>query len=164
MDRSHVVMLKYSSYFFGNSFDEVKLMTHTFKGGVHPNYMKAPQVPISVVTPPPEVVIPMVQHIGAPCKPLVAKGDYVKMGQKIGENPAPVSAPVHASVSGKVVAVEPRPHPLGDMIMSVVIENDYLLVISSDLCVEQSVDLFYIYRFEAAEDFCTDRHIMPPVS
>ena len=100
-------------------------MTHTFKGGVHPNYMKAPQVPISVVTPPPEVVIPLVQHIGAPCKPLVAKGDYVKMGQKIGENPAPVSAPVHASVSGKVVAVEPRPHPLGDMIMSVVIENDY---------------------------------------
>ena len=89
-------MLKYFSYFFGNSFDEVKLMTHTFKGGVHPNYMKAPQVPISVVTPPPEVVIPMVQHIGAPCKPLVAKGDYVKMGQKIGENPAPVSAPVHA--------------------------------------------------------------------
>ena len=100
-------------------------MTHTFKGGVHPNYMKAPQVPISVVTPPPEVVIPMVQHIGAPCKPLVAKGDHVKMGQKIGENPAPVSAPVHASVSGTVVAVEPRPHPLGDMIMSVVIENDY---------------------------------------
>ena len=67
----------------------------------------------------------MAQHIGAPDKPLVAVGDYVKMGQKIGENPAPVSAPVHASVSGKVVAVEPRPHPLGDMIMSVVIENDY---------------------------------------
>ena len=110
---------------FGKTFDEVKHMTHTFKGGVHPNYMKAPQVPISVVTPPPEVVIPLVQHIGAPCKPLVAKGDYVKMGQKIGENPAPVSAPVHASVSGKVVAVEPRPHPLGDMIMSIVIENDY---------------------------------------
>ena len=109
----------------GKSFDEVKHMTHTFKGGVHPNYMKAPQVPISVVTPPALVVIPMVQHIGAPCKPLVAKGDYVKMGQKIGENPAPVSAPVHASVSGTVVAVEPRPHPLGDMIMSVVIENDF---------------------------------------
>ena len=100
-------------------------MTHTFKGGVHPNYMKAPQVPISVVTPPAQVVIPMVQHIGAPCKPLVAKGDYVKLGQKIGENPAPVSAPVHASVSGTVVAVEPRPHPLGDMVMSVVIENDF---------------------------------------
>ncbi len=100
-------------------------MIHTFKGGVHPNYMKAPEIPVSVITPPQQVVIPMAQHIGAPNKPLVAKGDYVKMGQKIGENPAPVSAPVHASVSGKVLAVEPRPHPLGDMIMSVVIENDF---------------------------------------
>ena len=105
--------------------DEVKLMSHTFKGGVHPNYMKAPEIPISVITPPPQVIIPLTQHIGAPCKPVVQVGDYVKMGQKIGDNPAPVSAPVHASVSGKVVAVEPRPHPLGDMIMSVVIENDY---------------------------------------
>lgn len=100
-------------------------MSYTFKGGVHPDYKKAPQVPITVIAPPPQVIIPMAQHIGAPCKPLVKVGDYVKMGQKIGENPAPVSAPVHASVSGKVVAVEPRPHPLGDMIMSVVIENDY---------------------------------------
>ena len=100
-------------------------MIHSFKRGVHPKYMKAPEIPISVITPPPQVIIPMAQHIGAPDKPIVAVGDYVKMGQKIGENPAPVSAPVHASVSGKVVAVEPRPHPLGDMIMSVVIENDY---------------------------------------
>ncbi len=100
-------------------------MSHTFKGGVHPNYMKAPEVPVSVVAPPAQVIIPMAQHIGAPCKPLVSVGDHVLMGQKIGENPAPVSAPVHASVSGKVVAVEPRHHPLGDMIMSVVIENDY---------------------------------------
>ena len=100
-------------------------MSHTFKGGVHPNYMKAPEVPMTVIAPPPQVVIPMAQHIGAPCKPTVAVGDYVTMGQVVGENPAPVSAPVHASVSGKVVAVEPRPHPLGDMVMSVVIENDY---------------------------------------
>ena len=100
-------------------------MIHTFKRGVHPDYMKAPEIPISVVAPPPQVIIPMAQHIGAPDKPIVAVGDYVKMGQKVGENPAPVSAPVHASVSGKVVAIEPRHHPLGDMIMSVVIENDY---------------------------------------
>ena len=100
-------------------------MSHTFKGGVHPNYMKRPDIPATVIAPPPQVVIPMAQHIGAPCKPTVQKGDYVKMGQVVGENPAPVSAPVHASVSGKVVAVEPRPHPLGDMVMSVVIENDY---------------------------------------
>ena len=100
-------------------------MSQTFKGGVHPDSRKAPEIPVTVITPPAQVVIPMAQHIGAPCQPLVKKGDYVTMGQKIGENPAPVSAPVHASVSGKVVAVEPRPHPLGDMIMSIVIENDY---------------------------------------
>ena len=100
-------------------------MSYKFKGGVHPNYMKAPEIPVTVIAPPAQVVIPMIQHIGAHCKPLVQVGDYVKMYQKIGESPAPVSAPVHASVSGKVVAVEPRPHPLGDMIMSVVIENDF---------------------------------------
>ena len=108
-------------------------MLHTFKGGVHPKYMKAPDVPVTVIAPPPQVVIPMSQHIGAPCKPIVSVGDYVKMGQRIGENPAPVSAPIHASVSGKVVAVEPRPHPLGDMVMSVVIENDALDTPCTDL-------------------------------
>ncbi len=100
-------------------------MSQTFKGGVHPDYRKAPDVPVTVITPPVQLVIPMAQHIGAPCQPLVKKGDTVTMGQKIGENPAPVSAPVHSPVSGKVVAVEPRPHPLGDMVMSIVIENDF---------------------------------------
>lgn len=100
-------------------------MPYKFRGGVHPDYMKAPNEPVVVVTPPPQVVIPMAQHIGAPCQPIVAVGDYVTMGQKIGDNPAPVSAPVHSPVSGKVVAIEPRPHPLGDMIPAIVIENDY---------------------------------------
>ena len=100
-------------------------MSYQFKGGVHPNYMKSPEIPATVIAPPKQVIIPMAQHIGAPCKPLVQVGDYVKMYQKIGENPAPVSAPVHASVSGKVVAIEPRPHPLGDLIPAVVIENDF---------------------------------------
>ena len=100
-------------------------MSYKFKGGVHPNYMKSPEIPVTVIAPPKQVIIPMAQHIGAPCKPLVQVGDYVKMYQKIGENPAPVSAPVHESVSGKVVAIEPRPHPLGDMIPAVVIENDF---------------------------------------
>ncbi len=108
-------------------------MSHTFKGGVHPPYRKAPEVPITVIAPPAQVVIPMAQHIGAPCQPLVKKGDTVTMGQKIGENPAPVSAPVHSPVSGTVVAVEPRPHPLGDTIMSIVIENDYLDTPCTDL-------------------------------
>ena len=101
---------------------EVKLMSQTFIGGVHPDYMKAPQIPVTVIAPPPIVVIPMAQHIGAPAKPLVKKGDHVKMGQKIGENPAPVSAPVHASVSGKVVKIEKRLNNLGSMVDAVVID------------------------------------------
>ena len=101
-------------------------MAFKFKGGVHPDYRKHPEVPVTVIAPPKQVVIPMAQHIGAPCAPLVKKGDTVKMYQKIGDTQAPISAPVHASVSGTVVAVEPRPHPLGDLVMSVVIENDGL--------------------------------------
>ena len=91
-------------------------MAFKFKGGVHPDYRKSPETPVTVIAPPKQVVIPMAQHIGAPCMPLVKVGEHVNMYQKIGENPAPVSAPVHASVSGKVVAIEPRPHPLGDLI------------------------------------------------
>ena len=100
-------------------------MPYKFRGGVHPDYMKAPEEPVVVITPPPQVVVPMAQHIGAPCQPIVAVGDYVTMGQKIGDNPAPVSAPIHSPVSGKVIAIEPRLHPLGDMIPAIVIENDY---------------------------------------
>jgi electron transport complex protein RnfC len=103
-------------------------MPFKFKGGVHPDYMKAPHIPVTVITPPKEVVVPMQTHIGAPCQPLVAVGDQVTMGQKIGDNPtAPVCAPVHSPVSGKVIAIEGRPHPLRDSIlMAVVIENDGL--------------------------------------
>ena len=108
-------------------------MIHSFKGGVHPDYMKAPEIPVTVVTPPPQVIIPMLQHIGAPAQPCVKVGDYVKMGQKIGDNSVPLFAPIHSSVSGKVIAVEPRHHPLGDMVMSVVIENDYQDTLCDDL-------------------------------
>jgi len=66
----------------------------------------------------------MQQHIGAPCEPLVKKGDQVGVGQKIGDADAFVSAPVHSSVSGKVVAIEPYPHPLRRQVLSVVIEAD----------------------------------------
>lgn len=76
-------------------------MIRSFRGGVHPDYMKAPQIPVNVVAPPPQVIIPMIQHIGAPAKPIVKVGDYVTMGQKIGDNEVPMFAPVHASVSGR---------------------------------------------------------------
>ncbi len=102
-------------------------MAQAFFGGIHPNDMKAAtnKKPIEKLPPPAQVVIPMSLHIGAPCKPCVAKGDLVTVGQQVGEATAFVSAPIHASVSGKVVAVEPRIHFNGVPVMSVVIENDF---------------------------------------
>jgi electron transport complex protein RnfC len=73
---------------------------------------------------PEQVVIPMQQHIGAPCSPLVQVGDHVLLGQKIGDGEG-LCVPVHASVSGKVIAIEPRPHTSGRDVLAVVIENDY---------------------------------------
>lgn len=73
---------------------------------------------------PPIVVIPMHQHIGAPCEPVVGVGDKVKMGQLIGEAKQFVCAPVHSSVSGEVIAVEERPLLSGKRVLSVVIKND----------------------------------------
>ena len=86
-------------------------MAQSFFGGIHPNDKKAAtnKKPIEPLPPPAQVVIPMSLHIGAPCKPCVAVGDHVNVGQRIGEMTAYVSAPIHASISGKVVAVEPRP-------------------------------------------------------
>ena len=102
-------------------------MAQAFFGGVHPNDMKAAtnEKAIEKLAAPAEVVIPMSMHIGAPCKPIVAVGDKVTIGQKIGEPGGFVSAPIHASVSGTVKAVEPRPFSMGGTMMSVVIENDF---------------------------------------
>lgn len=102
-------------------------MAFSFFGGVHPKENKwyACDKETQVFPEPGIVVIPMAQHIGAPCKPLVAKGDLVTKGQKIGDNQG-LCVPVHASVSGKVKAVEMRPHTNGSTVLSVVIENDHL--------------------------------------
>ena len=102
-------------------------MAFSFFGGVHPadNKTYARDVAVQEFPEPDLVVIPMSQHIGAPCKPLVKKNDLVKKGQKIGDN-AGLCVPVHASVSGKVKAVEARAHSSGTTMMSVVIENDHL--------------------------------------
>lgn len=80
-----------------------------FKGGVHPPQRKHTEECVTVVLGiPSKVIIPMVQHLGAPCQPLVKKGDTVKVGQMIGNTEAFVSAPIHSSVSGTVTAVEDR--------------------------------------------------------
>ena len=99
-------------------------MARAFFGGVHPKGEKelsrdAAPVPIRPKT----VTIFLSQHIGAPCRPLVRVGDRVTLGQKLGDGEG-LCAPVHASVSGTVVAVEPRPHPGGTDMPAVVLEND----------------------------------------
>ena len=101
-------------------------MKRLFFGGIHPKYNKEMSTVVTTfrsITPS-TVVIPMQQHIGAPCTPLVQAGDRVLRGQKIGDGEG-LCVPVHASVSGTVIAVEPRPHTSGRMVNSVVIENDF---------------------------------------
>ena len=98
----------------------------TFKGGVHPYEGKELSMskPVQTLEPKGELVYPLSQHIGAPAKPLVKKGDQVLAGQKIGESQGFVSADVICSVSGTVKAVEPRMTAGGAMAMSVVVESD----------------------------------------
>lgn len=102
-------------------------MRHSFFGGIHPDDGKrlAAASPIAPLPAPDQVIIPMSMHIGAPCTPTVQKGDDVRLGQVIGRSEAAVSVPIHASVSGTVAAVEPRLHPNGQTVMSVVIDNDH---------------------------------------
>ena len=101
-------------------------MKHLFFGGIHPKYNKEMSTGITEYTEiiPAQVVIPLSQHIGAPCKPLVKVGDKVLRGQKIGDGEG-LCVPVHASVSGTVAAIEDRPHTSGRLVQSIVIDNDY---------------------------------------
>ncbi|MBQ1390181.1 MAG: electron transport complex subunit RsxC [Firmicutes bacterium] len=90
----------------------------------------------------PDVVkIAMSQHIGAPCKPLVAKGDKVKVGQLIGDTDAFVSAPIHSSVSGTVTGIETQRNAMGGQDTLVVIETDKLQEPDPDLKVPEVEDL-----------------------
>ncbi len=100
----------------------------TFTGGIHPYDGKelSKDKPIKALLPKGELVYPMSQHIGAPASPIVAKGDHVLTGQKIAEAGGFVSAPIYATVSGTVKAIEPRRTVTGDMVMSIVVENDNL--------------------------------------
>ncbi len=99
----------------------------TFKGGIHPPHAKksTEHLAIEKAADPQVVVIPLRQHIGAPCEPLVQKGDSVKVGQKIGEPGSFVSAPVHSSVSGTVKDVITK-EILGGQAVCVIIESDGL--------------------------------------
>ena len=98
----------------------------TFMGGIHPYDGKAisKDKPIKTVLPKGDLVYPLSQHIGAPAKPVVQKGDRVLTGQKIAEADGYLSVPIFSSVSGTVKAIEPRRVVTGDNVMSIVVEND----------------------------------------
>lgn len=100
----------------------------TFIGGVHPYDGKelSKNRPIQEYKPVGDLVYPLSQHIGAPAKAVVAKGDRVLAGQRIAEAGGFVSAHIYASVSGTVKAIEPRRVTSGDMVMSIIVENDGL--------------------------------------
>ena len=98
-----------------------------FKGGVHPPQRKNTAEMATVAMGVPSVVIiPMVQHLGAPCQPKVKRGDTVKVGQPIGDSDAYVSAPIHSSVSGTVTKAEPLVLTGGKPVMCVEIKPDGL--------------------------------------
>ena len=98
----------------------------TFKGGIHPNDGKslAKDKAIVTVMPKGDLIYPLSQHIGAPASPIVTVGDHVLKGQKIAEAGGFVSAPIHASVSGTVKAIEPHFNPTGSKVNCIVVEND----------------------------------------
>lgn len=101
-------------------------MAFTFYGGIHPKKHKwyAEHIPVQTFPAPDILVVPMSQHIGVPCTPLVKKGDIVTVGQRIGDGEG-LCVPIHSPVSGTVKTVEMRPHAGGTMVLSVVIQNDH---------------------------------------
>lgn len=99
----------------------------SFQRGIHPPDLKiTAEMPISRIEPKAGIVMvyPMVQHIGAPCTPTVAVGDFVAVGQKIGDSVAAVSSPIHSTVSGKVINIDNALSPRGQTYQAVFVEND----------------------------------------
>ena len=97
----------------------------TFPGGVHPAEAKqiTEDCAIAVVPTPKQVAILLSQHLGAPCKPLVAKRDAVQAGQMIGKSDSFVSAPVHSPVTGTVKDITLQSHPVVGRVMAIIIET-----------------------------------------
>ncbi len=103
-------------------------MLKYFHGGIHPKDSKGYTFDKAIESPPlpSKVIIPMSQHIGAPCSPIVKVGDIVKKGQIIAKSDAFMHSPVHASISGKVISIAEMPHTSLVKCLSIIIENDGL--------------------------------------
>ena len=98
----------------------------TFIGGIHPSYNKelSSGKAIRPLDPPPQVTIPLLQHVGAPCSATVKVSDRVKIGTLIGNSDKFISAPIHSSVSGEVKAIKKALHPVAGRYDAVIIDSD----------------------------------------
>lgn len=113
------------------TFPEKPFHSH---GGAHvPHRKNTAQMESAVMPPPAQVMIPMQQHLGAPCVPTVKVGDLVQVGQKIADSTAFVSAPIHASVSGKVSAVKQVMLSGGQYVDALVIDSDGEMTVSPEV-------------------------------
>lgn len=113
------------------TFPEKPFHSH---GGAHvPHRKNTAQMESAVMPPPAQVLIPMQQHLGAPCVPTVKVGDLVQVGQKIADSTAFVSAPIHASVSGKVSAVKQVMLSGGQYVDALVIDSDGEMTVSPEV-------------------------------
>lgn len=103
------------------------LVKEFFKGGANvPHCKNTAECETVKMGVPEKVIIPMLMHIGAPCDPVVKKGESVKVGQVIGTSEKFVSSPIHSSVSGVVTDVVPKIFPGGVIVTCVEIEADGL--------------------------------------
>lgn len=102
-------------------------------GAVVPHRKNTAQMDTVMLPPPEQVILPMQQHVGPPCAPLVKAGDMVLIGQKIADSTAFVSAPIFASVSGKVKAIKKVPLAGGQLLDAVIIDSDGKMEVSPDV-------------------------------
>ena len=145
-------------------------MALTFKGGIHPPDSKkyTNNIPIRKIEGCAEHVYPVQQHLGAPLDPIVSVGDRVYVGTKIADSEAFVSSPLHSSVSGTVKAIEPRLHPNGNMVSSIIIENDFEYEVDAsvqpkgeieDLSPQEIVDIVHEAGIVGMGGACFPTHI-----
>ena len=112
-----------------------------------PHYKHTANKPVKVMTPPATVTIPMQQHIGAPAVPSVKVGDNVTVGQVIAIEGGYVSAPIHASVSGVVKAIEPIQLTNGSFCPAVVIASDDEMTTCPDLSPAKVENFFFLFGY-----------------
>lgn len=104
--------------------------------GIHVDHRKNTMNMVSEqMQTPDNVYISMAQHMGPPCNALVKVGDEVKVGQKIGDSEAFLTAPIHSSVSGKVIKIDELKTAMGGKAVVVVIESDKQQTLSEEVCI-----------------------------